>query len=142
MIDCLALSQSLPGMLAINAAIYIGNRQKGYIGAVMAAAGAILPSFIIIIVVLTFLGQIEDSPYVQGAFEGIKAASVALILVAAFRMGKKVILDKLDVAIAIASFILIILGVNAIGAILLGGATGYVSIVLRERRVTSHDAIL
>jgi chromate transport protein ChrA len=44
MIDCLALSQSLPGMLAINAAIYIGNRQKGYIGAVMAAAGAILPS--------------------------------------------------------------------------------------------------
>lgn len=134
MIDCLALSQSLPGMLAINAAIYIGNRKKGFAGAVVAAVGAILPSFITIIVVLTFLGQIEDNRYVQGAFEGIKAASVALILVAALRMGKKVITGKFEWVIAIVAFVLILMGVNAIWAIVSGGVIGYAGYKYRSKR--------
>ncbi|MEG1584113.1 MAG: chromate transporter, partial [Anaerovorax sp.] len=100
-VDCLALCQALPGVIAINAAIYVGNKQKGLVGAVFATVGVILPSFAIIIGVVLFLGAIEDNPYVNGAFEGIKAASAGLILVAAYQVGKQVMKTKLAWFIAI-----------------------------------------
>lgn len=134
-VDCYAICQSLPGVLAINSAIYIGNKKKGLAGAIAAGIGVILPSFCAILIILLFLGQVEDNPYVVGAFEGIKAASVALISVAAYAMGKKVLKSKLDIAIAIVSFLLIVAaGISAIWAILLGGAAGYLSYVIGRRK--------
>src|SRR5665648_691716 len=49
MTDCIAVSQSLPGVIAINAATYVGKTRKGFAGALAASFGVILPSFIIII---------------------------------------------------------------------------------------------
>ena len=61
MVDCLAISQSLPGMLAVNAAIYIGNRKKALVGSIAAALGVILPAFVSILIILLFLGRIEQN---------------------------------------------------------------------------------
>lgn len=134
-VNCFAISQSLPGVISINAAIYIGNRKKGVLGAVASAIGVILPSFCIIIIILLFLGKIEDSPYVQGAFEGIKAASVALILVAAYKMGKQVLKGKLEYFIAATSFVIIVIaGINAIWAIVFGGLAGFLAFIYRGKR--------
>ena len=127
-VDCFAICQSLPGVLAINAAIYIGNKKRGIPGSMAAAAGMILPAFISILAILLFLGQIEDNPYVIGAFEGIKAASVALILVAAYQMGKQVLTGKLSYFIMLIAFAVIVFGrMNAIWVIVFGGMTGYLS---------------
>jgi chromate transporter len=124
-IDCLAISQSLPGMLAVNASLFIGYRQKGLAGSIAAALGVILPAFISIIIILLFLGRIEENPYVLGAFEGIKAASVALIAVAAYKMGKEILKGKLEYFIAAASFIIIVFaGISAVWAILFGALAG------------------
>lgn len=134
-LDCFAICQSLPGVIAINAAIYIGNKKKGIAGAVASVIGVILPSFCIIIIILLFLGKIEDNLYVQGAFEGIKAASVALILVAAYRMGKQVLKGKLEYFIAITSFIIIVIaGINAIWAIVFGGLSGCTAFFYKRRK--------
>lgn len=135
MVDCLAISQSLPGMLAVNAAIYVGYRQKGMAGSIAAALGVILPAFVSIVVILLFLGRIEENPYVQGAFEGIKAASVALISVAAYKMGKQILKGKLECFIAAVSFIIIVFaGISAVWAIIFGALAGLAAYWFRSRK--------
>lgn len=135
MIDCLAISQSLPGMLAVNAAIYIGNRKKALAGSIAAALGVILPAFVSILIILLFLGKIEENPYVLGALEGIKAASVALIAVAAYKMGKQILKGKLEYFIASVSFLVVVFAeISAIWAIIFGGLTGLASYLYRRKK--------
>ena len=78
-VDCIAVSQALPGVIAINMATYIGQRKKGLSGALAATVGVMLPSFIIIILIVLLLKGIGDNPYVEGALMGIKAAATGLI---------------------------------------------------------------
>ena len=80
-LDCIAVSQSLPGVIAINMATYVGYYKKGLKGALVSTAGVLLPSFIIIILVVSLLRTIDENPYVQGALEGIKAAATGLCCV-------------------------------------------------------------
>lgn len=134
-VDCFAVSQSLPGVLAINAAIFIGGKKRGFVGALASALGVILPAFFAILIILVFLGKIEDNIYVKGAFEGIKAASVALILVTAYNMGRRTLKARLDYLIAAVSFILIVLvGISAVWAIVIGGLSGYIAYRLRLKK--------
>lgn len=133
-VDCFAICQSLPGVLSINAAIYIGNKTKGISGSIASSLGVILPAFISILVIVMFLGRIENNPYVKGALEGIKAASVGLILVAAYQMARQVLKGRLAYAIAAASFAVIILaGINAMWVILFGGIVGFLEYQYRMR---------
>lgn len=136
MVDCLAICQSLPGMFAINSCIFIGNKIKGIPGALVSAFAMTFPAFAAIIIILLFLGQVENNPYVLGAFEGIKAASVALILITVYNMGKGILKNAFGVCIALISFVLIVLlGINAIWAILFGGFAGYATYITgRVRR--------
>lgn len=135
MTNCLAVSQSLPGMLAVNAAIYIGKRKRGVAGSIAASLGVVLPAFVSIIIILLFLGKIEENHYVQGAFEGIKAASVALIAVAAYKMGRQILKGKLNCFIAVVSFLIIVFaGISAVWAIIFGGLAGLAFHFLQERK--------
>lgn len=131
--DCIAVCQSLPGAFAINAAIFIGKQVRGTIGALAACLGMVLPAFLSILVILMFLGQIEDNVYVMGAFEGIKAASVALICVTIYQMGRGILKNFTAYLIAVGSFVLIVvLQYNAILAIVLGGLLGYLEYRYRK----------
>jgi chromate transporter len=133
--DCFAIGQSLPGVLAINTAIYVGNKKKALLGSIAATIGVALPAFVSILAILLFLGKIEDNPYVRGAFEGVKAASVALILYTAYKMGKNILKGKLEYFIAAVSFIVIVLaGVSAILAIIFGGLAGLAAYLYRKRK--------
>lgn len=128
MADCLAISQSLPGAIAANAAIYIGNKTKGVAGALAATLGVILPAYLSILAAILFLNQLENHVYVQGAIGGIKAVAVALILVTAYTLGRQVIKSRIDAAIAILAFLIIVVfGQSAIFAILLGGLIGFLT---------------
>jgi len=134
MIDCIAICQSLPGVVAINSATYIGYKKKGFVGAIAASLGVVLPSFIIIILAVLFLGQIGANRYVNGAFTSIKAASCALILFAAFKLGKQILNDKFTWAIATLCFIMTgIFRITAIWAIIFGAVAG-ISLFLYKRR--------
>ena len=124
-VDCFAISQSMPGVLAVNAAIYIGNRKKSLPGCIAAAAGVILPAFISILAILLFLGKIENNPYVKGAFSGIQAASAGLIAVAAYQMGKQILKEVSQYLIAAIAFGMIVFaGISAVWAIVFGGFSG------------------
>jgi chromate transporter len=135
MVDCLAISQSIPGMFAVNAAIFIGYRRKALAGSIAAALGVILPAFVSIVIILLFLGRIEENPFVRGAFEGIKAASVALIAVTAYKMGKEILKGKLEYFIAAVSFIVIVIaGISAVWAVIFGALAGLGAYGYRRRK--------
>ena len=135
MLDCIAVAQSLPGVVAINSATYIGNRLYGIRGAIAATLGVVAPSFIIIIVVVSFLGAIGENAYIIGAYTGIKAAVCGLILVTAFRLARQSLTSVFQWVMAVAALIVIgVFGVTAVWAILGGAVLGiiYNSVKLRK----------
>jgi len=134
-LDIFAVSQSVPGVIAINSAIFIGNRTLGLAGAIAAALGVILPAFISILLIVTILINLQNNVYVPKIFAGIRAASAALILLAALKLGKNAVKNKVGLIIAIASFmIIVIFNIHAAWAIVLSGLTGYIAYLYRRRR--------
>ena len=81
-IDLLAVAQSLPGILAVNVAVVVGDKLRGMRGSIAAAAGTILPSFLIILAIAIFLTPetITSSPTLSAIFKGIRPVVVALIV--------------------------------------------------------------
>lgn len=81
-LDLLALVQSMPGILAVNIAVAVGDKLRAMRGSVVAAAGTILPSFMIILAIAVFLTPdlITHNPTVSAIFKGIRPAVVALIV--------------------------------------------------------------
>ena len=87
--DILVLAQSAPGILAVNMAIYSGYRLRGVKGAVTASFGAILPSFVIILLIAALFSGFKDNPVVIRIFHGVRPVAVGLILVPAIRLARK-----------------------------------------------------
>ena len=82
MVNMVALSQSVPGAIAINCGILVGYRLKKLRGALAAVAGIILPSLILLTAVTYLYEALRDNVYVAGALRGIRAAVVALLVFA------------------------------------------------------------
>ena len=132
-VDCIVVSQSLPGIIAINMATYVGHRKKGIPGAIAATAGIILPSLISIITVIEILRGIGDNKYVNGALTGIRAAATGLIAYSAYSVGKKVLKDTFCWVLAIAAFILItFLNVSIVYIVLGAAALGIAASMLEQ----------
>lgn len=81
------ITQGLPGAIGLNVAIFVGFVSRGTIGAVVAAAGSILPSLIIITSIMLLFSNISTLPIVQSAMYGIRPVVVALIVYAAYKVG-------------------------------------------------------
>jgi len=86
--EAFALAQSLPGTNAGNAATYIGYRLRGWRGAAVAMAGFILPSMLMMIVLAILYRHLRAFPNTERLFHGLNAAVVAVIVVAAWRIGR------------------------------------------------------
>lgn len=124
-LDIFAISQSVPGVISINSAIFIGKRVAGLSGAIAAALGVIFPAFASIILVITILSGLKNNIIVDKIFIGIRAASAALILLAAIKLGKSAIQGKTGLIIALASFAMIVIfDIHAMWAVVLGAAAG------------------
>ncbi|MBM3701932.1 MAG: chromate transporter [Actinobacteria bacterium] len=138
MIDILAISQSFPGAVAVNSAIFIGQRIGGYIGALSALLGVILPSFLIIIVVARIFTYVSNIVLVKAAFKGISSAVIALLIVAALRVGKASIKYKISPLITIIALALLLgTGIHPIYVIILGIALGliiYLFKIIRKKK--------
>ena len=86
--DIVALSQSAPGVMAVNISIFAGHRLRGVKGSVAATLGSILPSFLLILAIAMFFTAFKDNPWVERAFKGIRPVVVALIAVPMIKMGR------------------------------------------------------
>lgn len=135
MVEYFAISQSIPGVVAINSSIFVGNKVMGIGGAIAAVLGVSLPAVFAILLIIWFLSGIENNIYVEKVFKGIRAATAALVLMVAVRMGKTVLKTKTAWFIAVVAFsIIVMLNVSAVWAVIFGAVFGY-GMYLFNRRV-------
>lgn len=130
-LDLLAVSQSLPGVLAVNISVAVGDKLRGIRGALAASLGTILPSFMIILGIAIFLTPdlIKNNPTLSAIFKGIRPAVVALIVAPVIssarsaRIGLKTAIIPVAVAVLIWSKLPWVS--NPILYIVIGGAAGW-----------------
>ena len=111
MMNMTVIAESTPGPIAINCATFTGYKKAGFVGALLATLGVVLPSFVIIFIISIYLDEFLKFNIVANAFKGIKIAVGILILNAAITMFKKMNKQKLPMIIMISSC-LVILGIN------------------------------
>lgn len=142
-LDLLAIAQAMPGILAVNIAVVIGDRLRGVKGSLAAAFGTILPSFVIILAIAIFLtpDTIKNNEVLTSIFKGIRPAVVALIIAPvittarAAKIGRKTIIIPVAVATLIYSGLPVVS--NPILYIILGATGGYIyytHVTLKQRK--------
>ena len=130
-LDLLAVSQSMPGIFAVNISTVIGDRLRGLRGSLVASLGTILPSFLIILAIAIFLTPeaIKNNPTLTAIFKGIRPAVVALIMAPVITTAKSAGITWKTVIIPIAVALLIYSGWNIVSNpivyIILGATGGY-----------------
>lgn len=131
-LDLLAVAQSLPGILAVNISVAVGDKIRGRIGSISSALGTIMPSFLIILAIAIFLtpDTINGNPVLVKIFKGIRPAVVALIIAPvitsarAAKIGWKTVWIPIVVALVIWSKLPVIS--NPILWIVIGGVGGII----------------
>ena len=142
-IDLLAISQSAPGILAVNISIFIGYRLRGIRGSIITALGTILPSFLIILAIALFFHNFKDNTIVERIFKGIRPVVVALILAPVFTTAKsagigwKMAWIPALVALMIWSKLPVVS--NPILYIVAGGAAGYYFSMKAHKRLGKEE---
>ena len=103
LLDYYAVGQATPGIIAVNTATFVGYKVKGIWGAFFATLGVVSPSFVIILVIASFLQNFSKYVIVQNAFSGIRVAVGVLILNAIIGLLKKSVVNKISTVIFIAT---------------------------------------
>ena len=129
----LSLAQSAPGPVALNTAVFVGYRMRGWIGALVSVLGTVIPCFTIILLIAVFLGGFRDNSYVEAAFKGLRPAVVALIAVPFIRMLKPLRWPMVFLALAVALLIWQT-GFSPVWLILAGIVAGVVEVLVKNRR--------
>lgn len=142
-LDLLAVAQSLPGILAVNIATAVGDKLRGTRASILAAAGTVLPSFIIILGIAIFLTPeiIKENKVISSIFMGIRPAVVALIVAPVITSAKsaKIGWHTAWIPILVALMISLDLGwvSNPILYIVLGAFGGYFHYAVSRRKKLS-----
>lgn len=134
-LDYATLAQTLPGVIAVNCACFVGRRAAGVAGMIAAVLGAIFSAFFLMLLATILLQFIPQTGPVVGAFRCIRAASAALVLSAAFTLGQHNIRSAFAIAVMLAAFVLVLfLGASSPLVILAAGIAGYLYQRLQTRR--------
>ncbi|MDL2288502.1 chromate transporter [Oscillospiraceae bacterium OttesenSCG-928-F05] len=135
-VDVFAVSQSLPGVIAVNASVMIGYKIAGVLGGLAAALGSALPSLLVLMVVTALYEGFITNPYVLGFLRGVRGAVVALMVSAVVKLYKQSVKD----AVALGLFVLTVLlsfffqQIHPIFFIIGGGVAGFfLQKILRKR---------
>ena len=125
MVDVGAIVQSVPGIIAVNMAILIGQRAAGFAGVLAASFGVVLPPVIVIIAIAALLVQLAGNAVMDHIFLGVRAAVSALILLSVIKMGKTVLKSPVPIVIALLGFLLLVLfDADAVGMIIGAAVAG------------------
>ena len=147
-LDMVAIAESTPGPIAINAATYVGYKMLGVMGACVATLAVCIPSFVIIYLISLFFDAFLSLTVVANAFRGIQVCVIWLILSAGVRMLKQMERKALNIviisAVVVCMLVLSVLSVSfsAIFYILICGCVGifaYLLSILRKKKEVKND---
>jgi chromate transporter len=141
-LDLLAIAQSLPGILAVNIAVAVGDKVRARRGSIMAAAGTIMPSFMIILLIAIFLTPelINTNPVLIKVFKGIRPAVVALIVAPVISSAKAAKLNSKTIFIPIIVALLIWSKVPVLSNPILWIAIGGIGGIVIAKRAVARNA--
>jgi len=137
MLDIFAISQSSPGVIAINASLLIGYRVAGFPGAFITLFGTVLPPLIVISIISFFYSTFRDSTIVQYVLLGMRSAVAAVITDVVIKLAKNVADEKSALSILIMTGALVaslFFQTNIIFIILVGGTLGFIRAFYYERK--------
>lgn len=108
--DYFAIGQCTPGVIAVNTATFVGQKQKSIPGGIVATLGLVFPSIVIILVIAAFLQNFADLPAVIHAFAGVRACVCALILSSVLKLRKSSLVDGPTAVIFAVVLVLAVIG--------------------------------
>ena len=136
----LVISESTPGVLAVNSATFIGYKIAGFKGSLVATLGVILPSFVIISIISLFIVEFKSLQLVSYAFFGIQAGVAVLICRAALKLSKKVHFNVFAVIILIFSMLVALFTtISVIYVLLMSAALGILYGLMVHYKEAKHD---
>ncbi len=136
MLDVYAIGQCTPGIIAINTATYIGYKQKGIIGGIVASIGEVTPSWGIILLIASVLKNFMDYTVVQHAFVGIRIAVCALILTTVLQLVCKGIKDWIGACLFLGAVLLAMFTpISTISIIAIAAVLGVIIEKVKERKL-------
>ena len=109
LMDCYAIGQCTPGIIAVNTATFIGYKKKGVMGGIVATLGMVAPSLLIITIIAMFLTKYMSHPMITNALNGIRGAVCALMLNTVVQLARKSLVDLKCVVIGVAVLLLSLL---------------------------------
>lgn len=134
-LEIIAIAESTPGPIAINAATFIGCRVAGVAGALAATLGVVLPSFVIILLIAGVLDRFRELEVIRWAFVGIRAGVLALIVKAMVNMYRKSEKSVSVWGIMLGVFVAVaVLKLPAIGVLICAALAGLVVTTIRGRK--------
>ena len=136
-LEVVAIAETTPGPIAVNAATFVGYRVSGVLGSIVSTLGVVLPSFVIITLIAFALNQYMSYQIVQNAFWGIRIAVLALIVKAFISMAKKCPRNIVSYIVAIVSFVAVVFfDINVMIIIIISAIAGIVyQAVERSRKL-------
>lgn len=138
LVDLIAVSQSCPGVFAINISTFIGYKLRGNRGAFCTSVATALPSFLVILLIAMFFREFKDNRAVEAIFCGIRPAVVALIAAPTFDLARSAHINKANCWIPVVCALAIwAFGVSPILVIVAAGIGGYA--YGRYSRSRRHD---
>lgn len=134
-LEIIAIAESTPGPIAINSATFVGYRVGGYLGAMLATLGVVLPPLCIIFAISFVLRQFSELKAVKYAFWGIRAGVLALICKALWSMYKKVNKGLVPYIIMALAFIAVaVFDINVLYVIIGCAVIGLVTSLIAGRK--------
>ena len=137
MLDLIAIAQSSPGAIAVNASIIIGYRLSGIMGAVIATVATVLPPLIILSIISLFYLAFKENLIVNAVMKGMQAGVAAVIIDVVYSMASQVVKSKklLPISMMILDFIATyFLKINIILIIIVCGIVGAIHSNFRLKR--------
>ena len=105
LLDCYAIGQCTPGIIAVNTATYVGYKKAGIMGGIFSTLGMVTPSFVIITLVAACLEQFMDNIWLQHALMGVRGIVCALMLNTVLNLAKKSLTGLFSYVICIVVFL-------------------------------------
>ena len=125
LMDDYAVGQCTPGIIAVNTATFIGQKQAGIPGGIVATLGIVFPSLVIISVIAGIISNFAEIPAVKSAFAGIRVCVCVLIFNAVVKLWKGAVPDKAALCLCLAVFVLsIFLDISPVFYVVVCAAAG------------------
>lgn len=135
LLDCYAIGQCTPGIIAVNTATYVGYERKGVAGGIFATLGMVAPSLLIITSIALFLEQFMDNKWLGHALMGVRAVVCALMINTVVTLAKKSLVSPFCIVICIGIFAFAMFTqIPTIVLVIVSAVLGIAEMLFAERR--------